>query len=275
MPIKTYKPYTKSRRFMTGVDRSDLTRTSPEKSLLKPLRKKGGRNFRGIVTARHRGGGSKRMYRVIDFKRDKIGIPGKVVGIEYDPNRSARIALVYYPDGEKRYILAPNDLKVGHSVISGEAVEIRAGNCMALRGIPTGFLVHNVEMVPGRGGQLARSAGCAVTLMAKEGDYANLQLSSGEVRRVHLNCRATIGQVGNLDHFNVTIGKAGRNRWKGWRPYVRGTAQSAYAHPMGGGEGRAHGGRPSCGPTGVLSKGGRTRRPKSPSQRFILQRRRK
>lgn len=273
MALKTYRPTTPGRRKATVHDFSELSRKPPERHLLTPVRKSGGRNVHGWITARHRGGGHKRFYRIIDFKRDKDGIPARVAAIEYDPNRSARIALLHYADGEKRYILAPEGLKVGQTVLSGENVEPNVGNCMPLRNIPLGLDVHCVELQPGRGGQLARAAGAVIKLSAKEGDFAHLTLPSGEVRKVRLDCRATIGQIGNLDHANVRIGKAGRNRWRGWRPYVRGSAMNPVSHPMGGGEGRRAGGRDPVSPTGKLAKGGKTRRPRKPTWRQIVRRR--
>jgi len=273
MPIKKYKPTSPGRRFGSVLDFSDLTKKKPEKSLLRPKKRTGGRNHHGHTTSRFRGGGHKRKYRVIDFRRDKDGIPARVAAIEYDPNRSARIALLHYSDGEKRYILAPNGLKVNDRVMSGTAAEPKAGNAMPLKSIPLGLTVHSVELKPGFGGQIGRSAGTAIQLQAREGGFANLLLPSGEIRRVSIECRATIGQVGNLDHQHVSMGKAGRNRWKGRRPHVRGTAQNPVSHPMGGGEGRSGGGRHPCSPTGKLSKGGRTRQRQKPSNAFILRRR--
>ena len=275
MPLKRYKPTTPGRRKATVPDFAEITKAEPERGLLQPLKKTGGRNVHGKITARHRGGGSRRHYRVIDFKRDKDDIPAAVAAIEYDPNRSARIALLHYADGEKRYILAPEGLKVGQRVMSGEQVEPVVGNSMPLAGIPLGLDVHNVELRPGRGGQMARAAGAMVRLSAREGGYAHLIMPSGEVRRVRLECRATIGQVGNLDHGNVRIGKAGRNRWRGRRPRVRGSAMNPVAHPMGGGEGRRSGGRDPVSPTGKLAKGGKTRRRGKPTNKFIIRRRRK
>jgi len=273
MPIRQYKPTTPSRRFMTSSDFSELTKKKPEKSLLRPLKKKSGRNAHGVITARHRGGGAKRKYRVIDFKRDKDGVPGKVAAIEYDPNRSARIALLHYADGEKRYIIAPDGLRTGETVMSGDRVDANVANVMPLRNIPLGLTVHNIELQPGKGGQLARGAGTSAQLSAKEGKYAHIKLPSGEIRLVPLACRAAIGQVGNLSHSGVKLGKAGRKRHMGWRPKVRGVAQNPVSHPMGGGEGRAHGGRQPCSPTGVLSKGGRTRKKRHVSDKFIVRRR--
>jgi large subunit ribosomal protein L2 len=271
--MKKYNPTSPGRRFGTVLEFGELSKVAPEKSLLKKLKKHSGRNNAGHVTSRHRGGGHKSQYRIIDFRRDKDGVPAKVATLEYDPNRSARIALLHYADGEKRYILAPLGLKVGDQVLSGPEAEPKNGNAMPLARIPVGLMIHNVELKPGRGGQLGRSAGCQVQLVAREGDYADLMLPSGEVRKVLSTCRATIGQVGNLDHQNVVVGNAGRNRWKGWRPYVRGTAQNPVAHPMGGGEGRTGGGRHPCSPTGKLAKAGKTRQPRKPSTRFIIRRR--
>ena len=275
MPIKPYKPTTPGRRGMTTTDLSEITRRKPEKSLLAPLHKTGGRNNYGRTTARFRGGGHKRRYRVIDFKRDKDGVPARVVGIEYDPNRSARIALLEYEDGEKRYMLAPDGLKVGSTVESGPDAEPRVGNCLPLARVPLGLFVHNVELHPGKGGQIVRSAGTAAQVSAREGDYVHLVLPSGEMRIVLGKCRGTIGRAGNIEHQNVKWGKAGRRRWLGRRPHVRGTAQNPVSHPMGGGEGRRGGGRHPCGPTGVLSKGGKTRRRNKHSDRFIVRRRRR
>lgn len=273
MPIKTHNPTTPSRRFATTLDFSEITKMTPEKALLRPLRKQGGRNHHGEITSRHRGGGHKRMYRVIDFKRNKDGVPATVEAIEYDPNRTCNIALLKYRDGERRYILAPLGLKPGMSVNSGPECEPKVGNSMPLKSIPVGLEIHNVELVAGGGGTIVRAAGTLAQLSAKEGDHAIIILPSGEIRKIRLECRATIGQVGNVDHFNVTIGKAGRNRWKGFRPYVRGVAQNPVSHPMGGGEGRSGGGRHPCGPTGVLSKGGKTRKRNKQSNRFIVRKR--
>ena len=275
MPIRKYKPTSPGRRSGSVLDFSDLTKTKPEKSLLEPIKRTGGRNNMGHTTSRFRGGGHKRRYRKIDFKRKKDGVPAKVASIEYDPNRSARIALLHYADGEKRYILAPLGLRVGDQVESGPKTEPKLGNCMELAEIPIGMTVHNVELEPGRGGQMARSAGAGVQFSAREGLVAVLVLPSGEQRRVHVRCRATLGQIGNVDHQHVSLGKAGRKRWLGRRPHVRGTAQNPVAHPMGGGEGRSGGGRHPCGPTGKLSKGGKTRSRRKPSNRFILRRRKK
>ncbi len=273
MGIKTYNPTSPGRRHGSVLDYSELTRTKPEKSLLRPLRKTGGRNNMGRITCRHRGGGHKRRYRVIDFRRDKDGIPGRIRSIEYDPNRSSNIALVVYADGEKRYILAPLELQVGQSILSGSKADPLPGNSMTLAEIPVGLMIHNVEMHAGKGGQICRSAGSFAQLQAREGDYAMILLPSGELRRIHVRCRATVGRVGNSDHQNLKIGKAGRRRHMGVRPTVRGTAMNPVDHPHGGGEGRTKGGRHPCSPTGVLSKGGKTRRPSNPSNTFILRRR--
>ncbi len=273
MALKKFKPYTPSRRFMTVADFSVLTKKEPEKSLTRPLHSKGGRNNLGRVTVRFRGGGHKRLYRIIDFKRNKDNIPAKVVSIEYDPNRSAWIALVVYADGEKRYIIAPEGLKVGDTVMSGEGVDIVVGNALPLKSIPVGTLIHNVELKIGKGAQLCRSAGTYAQLLAKEGDYAHLRLPSGEVRLVHVNCRATIGQVSNQEHENIKIGKAGRSRWLGRRPHVRGVAMNPIDHPMGGGEGRTSGGRPSCSPWGWPTKGYRTRKKNHRTDKYIVRRR--
>ena len=275
MPIRKYKPTSPGRRHGSVLDFSDLTKKAPEKTLLEPKKRTGGRNNHGHTTARFRGGGHKRHYRRIDFSRTKDGIPAKVASIEYDPNRSARIALLHYADGEKRYILAPNGMRVGATVMSGPDAEPKVGNCKRLRDIPVGLTIHNVELEPGRGGKMARSAGASIQFAALDGDAAILLLPSGEQRKVHANCRATIGQIGNLDHQNVSLGKAGRKRWLGRRPHVRGVAQNPVAHPMGGGEGRSGGGRHPCSPTGKLSKGAKTRNRKKPSNRFILRRRKK
>jgi large subunit ribosomal protein L2 len=275
MGIKKYKPTSPGRRGGSVLDYEELTRGKPEKSLLRPLKRTGGRNNYGRMTARHRGGGNKRRYRLIDFKRDKDGVPARVATLEYDPNRSAFIALLHYADGEKRYILAPLGLKVGQTLASGQGAEPVAGNAMALSDIPTGLEIHNIELKPGRGGQMCRSAGCYAQLQARDGDYAVVQLSSGELRRIHVRCRATIGRLGNTDHQNVKLGKAGRKRHLGRRPHVRGTAMNPVDHPMGGGEGRTAGGRHPCSPTAVLAKGGKTRRRSNPTSKFILRRRKK
>ncbi|HHT9119268.1 MAG TPA: 50S ribosomal protein L2 [Candidatus Hypogeohydataceae bacterium YC41] len=273
--VKYYKPTSSGRRFASVLDFSEITKEEPEKALLEPLPKSGGRNNAGNYTARHRGGGEKRLYRVMDFKRDKNNVPARVASIEYDPNRSAFIALLHYMDGEKRYILAPVGLKVGDTVMSGEQVEPKVGNAMLLKNIPLGMEIHNIELQAGHGGVLVRSAGGVARILAKEGGYAHVVLPSGEIRKIHENCRATIGQLGNLDHINVTFGKAGRRRHMGKRPHVRGVAMNPVSHPMGGGEGRAHGGRPPCSRTGVLSKGGKTRKRRAVSNKFILRRRQK
>lgn len=274
MPVRSFKPTTPGRRQMTVLDFTVITRDEPERSLLEPLKKHAGRNQQGRITTRHRGGGHKRQYRRIDFKRDKDGIPAKVATIEYDPNRSAHIALLHYADGEKRYIIAPLGLQVGDRVISGPDADIKPGNALPLRYIPTGTVVHNVELHPGKGGQLARSAGAEAQLVAKEGDYAQIRLPSSEVRMVHLNCKATVGQVGNVDHENVVLGKAGRNRWKGWRPTVRGSVMNPVDHPHGGGEGRAPIGRKQpLTPWGKPALGKKTRKRKNKSDRFIVKRR--
>lgn len=274
MKLKKYNPVTPGRRFMVILDKSELSSREPEKSLLVPLKKTGGRNHYGRVTVRFRGGGHKRRYRIIDFRREKIGVPAKVVSIEYDPNRSARIALLLYADGEKRYILAPNGLSVGERVISGPDAEIRPGNALPLEKIPLGTLVHNVEMTPGKGGQIARSAGVSCQLMAREGNYALLKMPSGELRRVHVRCYATIGVVGNEDHKNETYGKAGRTRWIGRKPHVRGIAMNPVDHPHGGGEGRGKGHNPTS-PWGIPAKGYKTRRGRKSSDKFIVRRRNK
>ncbi|MBZ0268411.1 50S ribosomal protein L2 [bacterium] len=273
MAIKKYKPYTPSRRYITTSDFSDVTTSTPEKSLLEPLRKSGGRNHHGHVTARHRGGGHKRAYRRIDFHRDKHGIPGKVSTIEYDPNRNARIALVVYADGEKRYIIAPLGLSVGDRIESGPEVDPRAGNSLPLSAIRLGTLVHAIEMRPGGGAKIARGAGTFAQVMAKEGKQVLLRLPSGEVRRVQAACYATIGQVGNEDHQNLVIGKAGRSRWLGRRPKVRGVAMNPVDHPMGGGEGKSSGGRHPCTPWGKPTKGYKTRKKKKASSAMIVKRR--
>ena len=273
MGIKKFRPLTPSQRYRMISDFSEITTDKPEKSLLEPLNRTGGRNSHGHVTSRHRGGGHKRRYRVIDFRRDKLGITAKVLSIEYDPNRSARIALLCYADGEKRYILAPHDVKVGDVLESGPNAEIRAGNAMPLAKIPTGSNIHNVELKIGKGGQLARGAGTYIQLMAKDGDNALLRMPSGEMRLVNQKCYATLGQVGNIDHENIVVGKAGATRWKGRRPKVRGVAMNPVDHPMGGGEGKASGGRHPVSPWGQQSKGYRTRKKNSATQRFIVRRR--
>jgi len=273
MAIKTYKPTSPGRRGMTGSTFEEVTRTEPERSLLRPLRRRSGRNVQGRITVRHRGGGHKRRYRLIDFKRDKVGISARVRSIEYDPNRSARIALLVYDDGEKRYVIAPLGLQVDDTVISGEDAEVRVGNALPLARIPLGTLVHNIELYPGRGGQMVRSAGTSAQVLAKEGDYVTLRLPSGEVRLVRKDCMATIGQVGNVDHGNIKLGKAGRKRWLGFRPAVRGSAMSPRDHPHGGGEGRSPIGMPSPkSPWGKKTLGKKTRRNKA-TGKYIVRRR--
>ena len=273
MPVKVYKPTSAGRRDMTGYTFEEITKSRPEWSLTEPIRKKGGRNNQGRISVRHRGGGHKRRYRLIDFKRNKYGTRAEVLAIEYDPNRSARIALIQYEDGEKRYIIAPLGLKVGDMVGNGDQAILRPGNALRIKEIPLGTQIHNIELQPGRGGQLARAAGTSAQLLAKEGTYAQVRLPSGEVRLIHENCMATIGQVGNTDHGNITIGKAGRARWLGWRPSVRGTAMDPDSHPHGGGEGRTGVGMPGPKtPWGKPALGKRTRRNKSTS-RFIVRRR--
>jgi large subunit ribosomal protein L2 len=272
MPIRKYKPTSPGRRQMTVQTFDEITTNEPYKPLTENLQRSGGRNNTGEVTMWWRGGGHRRLYRIIDFKRDKKNIPGKVSTIEYDPNRSARIALVTYADGEKRYILQPLGLKVGDTVISGDAVDILPGNALPLKNVPLGTMVHNVELKQGRGGQMARSAGAAVQVVAKEGEYVSVKTPSGEIRKVHIECMATVGQVGNLDHENVSVGKAGRSRWLGKRPHVRGVAMNPVDHPLGGGEGKTAGGRHPVTPWGVPTKGYKTRRRK-PSDKFIVQRR--
>ena len=273
MAIKKVKPTSPGRRFQSYSSFDEITTTSAEKSLLRPLKKTGGRNARGRVTSRHRGGGHKRHYRVIDFKRDKIGIPARVATIEYDPNRTARIALLHYADGEKRYILAPQRLKVNDIVESGPDSDIKPGNALPLRNIPLGTHIHNIEIRRGKGGQIVRSAGAFARLLAKEDRYALIKLPSGEVRMVLLDCTATVGQLGNVQHENVSLGKAGRKRWLGRRPRVRGVAMNPVDHPMGGGEGRSSGGRHPCSPWGWPTKGHKTRKTK-PSERLIVKKRR-
>ncbi len=275
MGIRKYKPTTAGRRNATVSDFAELTPgAKPEKSLLRPLHKKGGRNNQGKITARHRGGGHKRRYRIIDFRRNKDGVVAKVDSIQYDPNRSARIALLHYRDGEKRYILAPDGLKAGDRVESGADSPPDLGNALPLRNIPLGTEIHNVELLPGRGGAMCRSAGSSARLLAREGDWAQLSLPSGEIRRVPSKCRATIGKVGNPEHMAVVLGKAGRKRWLGRRPHVRGTAMNPIDHPHGGGEGRTKGGRHPVSPTGVPAKGGPTRQKRKPSNAAIVRRRR-
>ena len=273
MALKVYRPTSPGRRGMTGATFEEITKKKPEKSLLVPLKKKAGRNSQGRITVRHRGGGAKRMLRIIDFKRDKIGVPGRVAAIEYDPNRSARIALIYYADGEKRYILLPVGLKVGDAIKSGPDADIKPGNTLPLRFIPSGTQIHNIELQKGRGGKLVRSAGMAAQLVAKEGKYALLRLPSGESRRVHYECSATIGQVGHVEHQGIKLGKAGRKRWLGWRPAVRGSAMNPNDHPHGGGEGRSPIGLPGPKtPWGKPALGYKTRKSKA-SDKMIVRRR--
>lgn len=271
MGIKKFKPTTDSLRWTSISDFEELTKSRPEKSLLAPLRKSGGRNNRGRITSRHRGGGHKRMIRLVDFKRDKVDVPAKVIGIEYDPNRSARLALLQYADGEKRYIIAPVGLGVNDEVLSGKNVEMKAGNTTTLGAIPVGIPIHSVELRKGSGAKVGRSAGNNCIIMAKEGDYAQVKLPSGEIRLIGIDCIATIGQVGNIERNTISIGKAGRNRWKGYRPYSRGVAKNPHDHPMGGGEGKASGGQPRS-PWGQYAKGLKTRKHKH-SDKFILKRR--
>ena len=275
MPVRKLNPTSAGVRFQTISDFAEVTKTTPEKSLLVSISRKGGRNNNGRITAPRRGGGHRKLYRVIDFKRNKDGIPAKVVGIEYDPNRSAHIALLAYADGEKRYIIAPKELKTGDQVMSGPDAEMRVGNCLPLEKIPEGTLIHNIEMRPGKGAQIARSAGAAAQLMAKEGRYANIKLGSGEVRLVEVKCKATVGTVGNTDHEKVSIGKAGRNRWLGRRPRVPAVAMNPVDHPMGCGEGRSSGGRHPCSPWGTPAKRYKTRKVKKPSSKYILSRKKK
>ncbi len=272
MALKVYRPTSPGRRGMSGSTFEEITRGKPEKSLVLPLKKRGGRNNQGRITVRHRGGGVKRRIRIIDFKRDKVGIPARVASIEYDPNRSARIALLYYVDGEKRYILAPMGLNIGDTILAGSDAEVKPGNALPLRLIPTGTLIHNIELNKGKGGQLVRSAGTAAQLMVKEGEYALVRLASGEMRRIRSDCLATIGQVGNVDHQNIELGKAGRKRLMGWRPTVRGSAMSPRDHPHGGGEGRSPIGMPGPKtPWGKPALGYRTRKPKA-SDKLIVKR---
>ncbi|MDD3696105.1 MAG: 50S ribosomal protein L2 [Lentisphaeria bacterium] len=275
MGIKKYKPTSPGRRQMSVSDFSDITRATSEKSLTVGMSSTGGRNNKGRITLRFRGGGVKRSYRIIDFKRSKDGVPAKVAHIEYDPNRSARIALLHYADGEKRYILAPVGLKQGDMLMNGPEAEFKIGNCMCLKDIPEGMSIHCIELVPGQGAKLARSAGQYAVLRSKEGNYAQVKLPSGEIRLIHQNCRATVGQVGNLEHSSIVLGKAGKKRYLGRRPHVRGVAQNPVDHPMGGGEGRTSGGGHPRSPWGQLAKGYKTRKPKKASDRFILERRKK
>ena len=272
MAVKRYRPTSAGQRFITTIDTKDLTKKKPEKSLVEVKKKHSGRNNNGHITVRHKGGGTRRQYRIIDFKRQKDAIPAKVAAIEYDPNRSARIALLNYKDGEKRYILAPVGLEIGQTVESGEAADIKTGNCLPIKNIPLGTVIHNVELRPGEGGKLVRSAGSAAQLMAKEGDYAQVRMPSGEVRRVQMVCRATIGQLGNLDHENVVIGKAGRIRHMGKRPSVRGIAMNPVDHPHGGGEARSTSGRPPTTPWGQMTMGKKTRRNKRTSKMIVRKR---
>ncbi|MBN2139569.1 MAG: 50S ribosomal protein L2 [Desulfovibrionaceae bacterium] len=273
MSIRKLKPTSPGRRFQTVSSFKDITRAEPEKSLTCGLSKKAGRNCNGRVTSRRRGGGHKRLYRIVDFKRDKVGVPGRVAEVEYDPNRSARIALLHYADGEKRYILAPVGLSVGDVVMAGEGADIKPGNAMGLKGIPVGTVVHNIELEPGRGGRFCRAAGTYAQLIAKEGKYALLRLPSGEVRKVLAACAATVGQVGNIHHEKISIGKAGRKRWLGRRPKVRGVAMNPIDHPLGGGEGKSSGGRHPCTPWGKPTKGYKTRDRKKSSSKLIVKRR--
>lgn len=274
MAIKKLKPTSPGRRFMTVSAYEEVTCTTPERSLLEDLRKNGGRNVHGKITVRHRGGGAKRKYRVIDFKRNKDGVPAKVATIEYDPNRSANIALLHYADGEKRYIIAPLGLKVGDQIVSGQGADIKTGNALQIRDIPVGTMIHNIELKPGRGGQMVRSAGNSAQLLAKEGAYAHVRLPSGEVRLVAMNCKATIGQVGNADYELIKLGKAGRKRHMGWRPTVRGSVMNPNDHPHGGGEGKSPIGRPGpVTPWGKPTLGYKTRKKKNPSDKFIVRRR--
>ncbi len=275
MSLISRKPTSPGRRFQTTGDFAEITRAFPEKGLIKTLKKTGGRNNYGRITTRHRGGGHKRRYRIIDFRRNKLGVPAKVASIEYDPNRTVRIALLHYVDGEKRYILAPQELKVGDQVIASKDADIKPGNSLPLQNIPAGTLVHNVELKPGKGGQLARAAGAYAQLMAKEGKYAHLKLPSGEVHMVFLACRATIGQLSNVEQENISLGKAGRKRWQGRRPHVRGVAMNPVDHPMGGGEGKSSGGRHPCTPWGVPTKGFKTRKKPKDSDRYIIKHRSK
>ena len=274
MPIRKYNPTSPGQRFQTVQTFDEITTQEPHKPLVEPMHRTGGRNNQGTLTSWWRGGGHKRMYRIIDFKRDKRDIPAKVSTIEYDPNRSARIALLTYADGEKRYILQPVGMKVGDTIISGQNVDILPGNALPLKNIPLGTLLHNVELKPGKGGQIARSAGSSVQLVAKEGGYASVKMPSSEIRKINLECLATIGTVGNIDHENVSIGKAGRSRWKGQRPHVRGVAMNPVDHPLGGGEGKTSGGRHPVTPWGMPTKGYKTRNSKT-TDRYIVQRRQK
>ncbi|GAB1443043.1 50S ribosomal protein L2 [Ignavibacteriales bacterium] len=273
MAIRKYKPTTPGTRFRSVSEFVEITKSTPEKSLLLPLDKSGGRNNHGRITSRHKGGGHKRQYRIIDFKRNKFGVPAKVFSIEYDPNRTCRIALLHYEDGEKRYILAPAGIKIGQKITSGSGSEIKVGNALPLKEIPVGSFIHNVELKPGKGGQLARSAGASIQLVAREKDMATLKLPSGEVRIVRVECMATYGVVGNADHENISLGKAGRNRWLGRRPLSRGVAKNPVDHPMGGGEGKTSGGGQPVSPWGQKAKGLKTRKRKNPSNKYIVKRR--
>ena len=276
MGTKSYKPTSPARRYYTSADFKEITKgKNPEKKLLEHQTSTGGRNNNGRITSRFRGGGNKQRYRIIDWRRDKVNVPAKVASIEYDPNRTARIALLSYTDGEKRYILAPDGLNVGDPIVSSRNADIKPGNAMALRHIPLGTMIHNIEMKVGKGGQLVRSAGSGASLMAKDGDYAQIRMPSGEVRMIHLDCRATIGQVSNIDHANITIGKAGRSRWAGRRPHNRGVTMNPVDHPMGGGEGRSSGGRHPCSPWGQLSKGLKTRNNKRTDGMIVKRRNQK
>ena len=275
MAVKRFRPTTPTLRYKTVSSFKEITKTTPEKSLLTPVKKKGGRNNQGRVTIRHRGGGHKRMYRIIDFRRDKRGIPAKVASIEYDPNRSARIALLHYVDGEKRYILAPDKLTVGDSLMAGDTAEVKPGNSLPLKKIPLGMTIHNIELRRGAGGKLVRSAGNGAQLMAREGKYAHVRLPSGEVRLVDAECFATLGQVGNIEHEGIKLGKAGRKRWLGKRPKVRGVAMNPVDHPMGGGESKSSGGRHPCSPWGKPAKGGVTRRKKQSDKLIVTSRKKK
>ncbi|MGM0414089.1 MAG: 50S ribosomal protein L2 [Bacillota bacterium] len=275
MAIKKFKPTTPSRRYMTVSDFKELTSTEPEKSLLAPLKKSGGRNSNGRITSRRRGGGHKRKYRIIDFKRNKDGIPAKVKSIEYDPNRSARIALLTYYDGEKRYILAPNKVEVGDVLETGSGSDIKPGNALALQDMPVGTIVHNIEMQPGKGGQIARSAGAMAQILAKEGKFCHIKMPSGEVRLIRKECKATVGQVGNIEHENIVIGKAGRSRWLGKRPKVRGVVMNPHDHPHGGGEGKSPAGRHPVTPWGQKTIGKKTRKPKKSDEYIIKSRKAK
>ena len=275
MALKSFNPFTPSRRNMTVADFSELSKVSPEKNLTVGKRATGGRNNRGRITSRFRGGGTKRLLRLIDFHRSKDGIKATVSTLEYDPNRTAYIALLFYADGDKKYILAPNGLKVGDTVMNGEKAELKPGNCLKIKNIPVGLEIHNIEMVPGRGARMVRSAGQVATLRAKEGEYAQIKLPSGEIRKIHIECRATIGQVGNIEHMNIKLGKAGKKRYLGKKPHNRGVAMNPVDHPMGGGEGKTSGGGHPVSPWGQLAKGKKTRRKKKTSSKFITDRRKK